>query len=94
MHGNRGVVWPARQSVCISARRTVLANEQVRRILEPDISEQVQAINSTPSIVRARNICNGGNTMKRIGVPATGRHLVNALQKSATRNESRRALNQ
>jgi len=26
--------------------------------------------------------------MKRIGVPATGRHLVNALQKSAPRNES------
>ena len=31
---------------------------------------------------------------EKMGVPATGRHLVNALQKSAPRNESGRASNQ
>ena len=31
---------------------------------------------------------------QKMGVPATGRHLVNALQKSAPRNESERASNQ
>jgi len=31
---------------------------------------------------------------EKMGVPATGRHLVNALQKSAPRNESERASNQ
>jgi lipid-binding SYLF domain-containing protein len=30
---------------------------------------------------------------QKMGVPATGRHLVNALQKSAPRNESERASN-
>jgi len=31
---------------------------------------------------------------KKTGVPETGRHLVNVLQKSAPRNESERASNQ
>src|SRR5882724_13618416 len=31
---------------------------------------------------------------EKMGVPATGRHLVDALQKSAPRNESERASNQ
>ena len=31
---------------------------------------------------------------QKMGVPATGRHLVNALQKSTPRNESARASNQ
>jgi lipid-binding SYLF domain-containing protein len=40
--------------------------------------------------IKAKEIVRGEKT----GVPATGRHLVNVLQKSAPRNESERASNQ
>ena len=40
--------------------------------------------------IKAKDIVRG----KKTGVPETGRHLVNVLQKSAPRNESERASNQ
>jgi lipid-binding SYLF domain-containing protein len=40
--------------------------------------------------IKAKDIVRGAHT----GVPSTGRHLVNVLQKSAPRNESERASNQ
>jgi SH3 domain-containing YSC84-like protein 1 len=40
--------------------------------------------------IKAKDIVRGEHT----GVPSTGRHLVNVLQKSAPRNESERASNQ
>src|SRR6201982_2016092 len=40
--------------------------------------------------IKAKDIVRG----EKISVPATGRHLVNVLQKSAPRNESERASNQ
>src|SRR6202166_1319436 len=40
--------------------------------------------------MKAKDIVRGAHT----GVPSTGRHLVNVLQKSAPRNESERASNQ
>jgi lipid-binding SYLF domain-containing protein len=40
--------------------------------------------------IQAKEIVRG----KKTGVPETGRHLVNALQKNAPRNESERASNQ
>ncbi len=54
--------------------------------LRPDdeASEQVYG-----HAIKAKDIVRGEHT----GVPATGRHLVNVLQKSAPRNESERASN-
>jgi lipid-binding SYLF domain-containing protein len=40
--------------------------------------------------IKAKDIVRGAH----VGVPGTGRHLVNALQRSAPRNESERASNQ
>ena len=55
--------------------------------LRPDdeASEQVYG-----HAIKAKDIVRGEHT----GVPSTGRHLVNVLQKSAPRNESERASNQ
>jgi SH3 domain-containing YSC84-like protein 1 len=52
---------------------------------DDEASEQVYG-----HAIKAKNIVRGEHT----GVPDTGRHLVNVLQKSAPRNESERAANQ
>jgi lipid-binding SYLF domain-containing protein len=55
--------------------------------LRPDdeASEQVYG-----RAIKAKDIVRS----EKMGVPATGQHLVNVLQKSAPRNESERASNQ
>jgi lipid-binding SYLF domain-containing protein len=52
---------------------------------DDEASEQVYG-----HAIKAKDIVRGEYT----GVPGTGRHLVNVLQKSALRNESERASNQ
>jgi lipid-binding SYLF domain-containing protein len=52
---------------------------------DDEASEQVYG-----HAIKAKDIVRGEHT----GVPGTGRHLVNVLQKSAPRNESERASNQ
>jgi lipid-binding SYLF domain-containing protein len=55
--------------------------------LRPDDEASEQAYGHA---IKAKDIVRGEHT----GVPSTGRHLVNVLQKSAPRNESERASNQ
>jgi SH3 domain-containing YSC84-like protein 1 len=80
--------WMRAEILSYSRSRGVFAGVSLEgSTLRPDdeASEQVYG-----HAIKAKDIVRGEN----LGVPATGRHLVNVLQKSAPRNESERASNQ
>ncbi len=81
--------WMRAEILSYSRSRGVFAGVSLEgSTLRPDdeASEQVYG-----HAIKAKDIVRGGHT----GVPGSGRHLVNVLQKSAPRNESeRRASNQ
>jgi len=80
--------WMRAEILSYSRSRGVFAGISLEgSTLRPDdeASEQVYG-----HAIKAKDIVRGGHT----GVPGSGRHLVNVLQKSAPRNESERASNQ
>lgn len=80
--------WMRAEILSYSRSRGVFAGVSLEgSTLRPDdeASEQVYG-----HAIKAKDIVRGGHT----GVPGSGRHLVNVLQKSAPRNESERASNQ
>ena len=79
--------WMRAEILSYSRSRGVFAGVSLEgSTLRPDdeASEQVYG-----HAIKAKDIVRGGHT----GVPGSGRHLVNVLQKSAPRNESERASN-
>jgi lipid-binding SYLF domain-containing protein len=80
--------WMRAEILSYSRSRGVFAGVSLEgSTLRPDdeASEQVYG-----RAIKAKQIVRGEHT----GVPSTGRHLVNVLQKSAPNNESERASNQ
>jgi lipid-binding SYLF domain-containing protein len=80
--------WMRAEILSYSRSRGLFAGISLQgSTLRPDdeASEQVYG-----HAIKAKDIVRGEHT----GVPSTGRHLVNVLQKSAPRNESERASNQ
>src|ERR1700720_4319968 len=80
--------WMRAEILSYSRSRGLFAGVSVEgTTLRPD-DEASEQVYGHP--IRAKEIVRG----EHVGVPATGRHLVSVLEKSAPRNESERASNQ
>ena len=80
--------WMRAEILSYSRSRGLFAGVSLEgSTLRPD-DEASEQVYGHP--IKAKGIVRGEHT----GVPETGRHLVNVLQKSAPRNESERASNQ
>jgi lipid-binding SYLF domain-containing protein len=80
--------WMRAEILSYSRSRGVFAGVSLEgSTLRPDDDASADVYGHS---IKAKDIVRGEHT----GVPSTGRHLVNVLQKSAPRNESERASNQ